>query len=246
MAIRLASASSQYLSRSTDILDFRNPYTIAGWFRLVSDTNNYSHFLQIYETASNVDDLGTDADGTTLGLYVGNTGTFVAGSALSVGTWYYLALVRESTTSLKAYLGILTTLAALDITNTGSVASRAAPSVMRIGTWDGAAEFTDARGGPLKAWATALTLDEVRHEQWTIVPRRLSNLYAWWPCFPGSTERLADYSAAGRHWTANGTLTDEDPPPVGWGVLPLWLPFAPSAAAPVPPRPRILQSLYRN
>jgi hypothetical protein len=72
----------------------------------------------------------------------------------------------------------------------------------------------------LKAWGVALSAAELINEARTVLPRRIANLYAYWPARPGSAERVKDYSGNSRDWTATGTLTDEDDPPIGWGAVP--------------------------
>jgi len=62
MAIRLTKTSSEYLSASASI-DYRAAYTLMGWFYLVTDTNDYNHFLQIWRVDNACQDLGTGADG---------------------------------------------------------------------------------------------------------------------------------------------------------------------------------------
>lgn len=52
------------------------------------------------------------------------------GSVLSANTWYHVAIVRESTTSLKSYLN-----GVYEQTCTVSAASRSASSRMEFGAW---------------------------------------------------------------------------------------------------------------
>lgn len=222
MAVRF-DANADFFSRTSDVLSYAT-FTLMAWFRLVVDNNDFGHFLAISNTGeTQYDHIGVDSDGTTLRSEVGG-GTAVTGSALTVGTWYHIALVRESTTSLKTYLN-----STLDITSTDNVAGRAAPNYMRCGSFFGLG--INARAAGLKGWSSALTAAEIQQETQILRPSRSADLYGFWPVFPGATERLADYSGNGRGWTANGTLTDEDPPPVSWGASPILVPFAAAAAA---------------
>jgi len=216
MAVRFDAAADRLL-RTTDLLDYNAAYTWMAWVYLVSDLNAVSTFwCANNDTANNRDWVKTDIDGTTLELIatIGGTGTAVPGTNLSVATWYHIAVVRESATSLKAYLN-----GVLDITNTRDVTGRTAATRMEHGAFRSTnANPSDSRVDRIKAWSAALTLEEVQAERWLIRPQRTANLYGFWPTFPGATERMLDYSGNGRAWTEAGTLTDEDPAPVDWGA----------------------------
>jgi hypothetical protein len=187
------------------------------WVQIAVDTNtNQTIWAPNAGATSDVDQLRTTSDGVTLETRIQTSGggTQVSGSALTVGTWYHIAVVRESTTSLKVYIN-----GALDITNTRNVGSRTAITRMEIGAYTtGNTNPGNIRVAYQKAWSAALTAAEVAQEMYTVRPRRLSNLYGWWPGRPGSGERAKDYSGNGRDWTEGGTLTDEDPPPIPWGA----------------------------
>jgi hypothetical protein len=72
-------------------------------------------------------------------------------------------------------------------------------------------EWTQMRVAHVKAWSTNLTDTELLQEQNAIRPQKLDNLVGWWPLFPGSGERVKDYSGLGRDWTEGGTLTADAP-----------------------------------
>jgi hypothetical protein len=226
MAIRF-DASADNITRTADLLDHNALYTFMAWVYLVSDLNSNSTFFVISDgSAGNYDWLRTTTDGVTLQarVEVGAAGTNSAGTALTVGQWAHLAMVRSSDTSLQIYLN-----GVLDITNTRDVSARAAVGKMEVSVL-GAGSRADARFSAMKAWSTNLSQAEIASEMRVIRPVRLSNLYAWWPCFPGSGERARDYSGNGRNWAEGGTLTDEDPPPVGWGAPVLLVQQATTAA----------------
>src|SRR3990172_11819917 len=133
MSVRFDSAADRLL-RTTDLLSYANPYTWMGWVYLVSDLNNYQTFLTINNNGITGEDyFGTGVDGVTLVAYVYSNGapTEVAGSVLTVGVWYHIAVVRESTTSAKVYLN-----GVLDVTNTRDIAAgsgRAANTRVEVG-----------------------------------------------------------------------------------------------------------------
>jgi len=136
-------------------------------------------------------------------------------------------MVRESTTSLKLYVN-----GSLILTNTNNVGSRGSATRLELGNATTANDTPlNGRVAYLKAWTAALSEAEILAEVNAIRPVRALNLYGFWPAFPGSGERIADYSGNGRSWTEGGTLTDEDPPPVSWGAGPLIFLIAGAAEA---------------
>ncbi len=198
------------LDRTTSLLDYNNPYSFMGWFYLVTDRNNFTTFMVVHQSTGSYDHLGTDGSGTLLRL--DDIGSAANGTDLALTTWYHLAMVRESATSLKAYLN-----GVVDLTLTNNAGSRGGVVHNEISTFTGLTRHASARVQAIKMYDAALTQAEVQQEMRSILPRRLANINAWYPCFPGSTERLKDYSGNGRNWTEVGTLSDEDPGPLGWG-----------------------------
>ena len=230
MSIRFDNVADR-LIRTSDVINYNAAYTVMAWIYLVSDLNIVSNFFALSDgTQQDTDQLGTNATGTVLRLrtVIANTATNVTGTDLSTGTWHHLTLVRESTTSLKAYVG-----GVLDATNTANVSTRDAAARIEIAGLLGNTQNYDGRIFAIKAWSNSLTQAEVQQEMRTVRPIRLSDLYAYWPCRPGSTERLKDYSGNGRDWTEAGALADEDHPPISWGIPIAFDPFV--AAAPQPP-----------
>jgi hypothetical protein len=220
MAVRFDAAADRLLL-TTSLFDYNANYTVMGWFYLTSDLNANTTFVSINNTTSNIDQMRTTSTGTLLQLSVtvGGTNTTGNGSDLSISTWYHLAMVRESVTSLRLYLNGVS-----NATNARSVTGRTAAARFELGASLAAnGERLDGRCYALKAWSSDLTASEVLQEMNTIRPRRTANLYGWWPTLPGSGERARDYSGNGHDFTESGTLTDEDPPPVSWGSSSLFV-----------------------
>ena len=201
--------------RTSGMLNYNAAYTMMFWVYLVSDLNAFSTFYQSsVGNYPHADWIGTDSDGVTLQLYNQAGGGAITdnGSVLSTGTWYHIALVRNGTATMDAYLnGVLDASVSLD------VSSRNAITEMRFGSINGA-DRGDMRIAYVKAWSTNLTASEVQAEMHAIHPQQFTNLYGWWPCWTGSSERYKDYSGNGRNWTEAGTLTEENPPPVSYGA----------------------------
>lgn len=226
MAIRI-DAAGDYISRTTDLpaVNFADPTSASFWIRIVTDRNAAGNLFVISNnTGAIYQTVSLTTDGTTLrGETSGGTG--VDGTSLSVGQDYHIGYTRLGN-SLKVYLN-----GVLDITVTNGPADYAA-AFMLMGS--NTVSWLNGRLSNIKIWTAELTQAEMQLEMMTIRPARFANLYLWTPNFPGATERLLDYSGNGRNWTANGTLTDEDPPPVSWGAKPRIIPAAVVSATALP------------
>jgi hypothetical protein len=216
MAVRFDNATDGF-QLSSSLLDYNSAYTIAGWVLMSVQSGSAEVPICLALDGSNRDQIRTNSAGTRWGVQANNAGAganVTGASTLSTGTWYHVALVRESTSSLLLYVdGVQET------SNTQSVTGRSAQTRTDLGSDRGGSNW-DGRFYAFKAWSAALTAIEVQHEMRTIRPRRLGSLYAYWPILPGATTRARDYSGNGRNWTENGTLTDEAEPPIMWGSKP--------------------------
>lgn len=222
-------ASADRLLRTASLPSYNSAYTAMGWVYLVSDLNATVTIFAIDDNIDDIDAINLGSDGVTLqlGVVVGGVSTGPSGTTLSTGTWYHVAIVRASATDCRLYLN-----GALDIgPDTRDVSGRSAATRLEWGAFASVnlSRF-DGRVAAIKIWDAALSAEEVAAEVRSIRPQRLANLNGWWPCFPGSGERARDYSGNGRNWTESGTLTDEDPPPVGWGAAALLVPYAAATA----------------
>ena len=215
MAIRFDAVGDRFF-RISDLLDYGSAYTVCFWLRLSVDMDAYVNFFSLNDDSDdNIDYLGTISDGTTLQLYVATGGSAASqnGTNLSVGTWYHVSIVRESLTVAKFYVNGI-----LDGTVTKDVTGRTSVTRMDVALAHSSANYQfNGLVADVKAWSSALTIEELKNEMWTVLPRRFANIYGFWPCFSGAI-RLKDYSGNGRDWTAGGTLTDESSPPVSWGM----------------------------
>ena len=227
MAIRF-DASADRLARTSGVLDYNGTYTWMAWVRYNSDLNAYGHIFGINrnDAAANYDYIGLNGTGEALIslVDVGGALTEETGSNLTASTWYHICAVRASTTSLAIYLN-----GTLSTTNTRNVTGRSASTRMEIGGFS-TSDFdrTDIRVAAVKIWNTALSAAELAQEIYRITPAQFTGLWLWSPLI-GSTTDIGDYSGNARDWTAGGTLTVEDGPPVSWGGRPIWFPFTPAS-----------------
>jgi hypothetical protein len=72
------------------------------------------------------------------------------------------------------------------------------------------------RWANMKVFDAHLTPEQIEVELAQYVPKH-PNCISWYPCLPGATERLKDYAGA-VNLTEGGTLSDDAPPPIGWGT----------------------------
>lgn len=239
MAIRF-DASGEYLLRTTGLPPIAS-WTGMGWFYLAADTNQYATCIAFGDApgTGNFYSLGTFTDGLTIASW--NGVDELTGTTLSLGVWYHLAITVAGTGAgqYKLYLN-----GAVDITSDGFASVTAAQLYVGTDSGNVSAHRLDGGASALKFWDVALTQAEIQQEMLTIRPQRFASLNAWYPCFFGSGERARDYSGLGRNWTENGTLTDEDGPPVSWGAS-VWIPPYFAAAAPALASPRVMRALYK-
>ncbi len=220
MAIRFDKTTGKYLSRASGATGITGvAFAMSAWVYAVTKpatsgyygifhlpVGGYDQALEFYNQAGNL----------KLALYEGATETYSA--TLSTTTWYHVVMVRESATVIKLYVN-----GALDHTGgTNSIAF--SNGQLNVGCWDSTTDNADIRICGIKIWNSSLTLAQVQAEYNILRPAETANLAIWSPVFPGSGERARDYSGNGRHFTENGTLTDEDPAPVSWGALPWTIP----------------------
>jgi hypothetical protein len=222
VAVRFDAAADRLLI-STDPLVRLGLYTIMGWFQIVTDLNALGVFMCLNDNdVANIDRIGLNSDGTTLRVYDGAAGA--NGTNLAVGTWYHIALTRDAApldgSNLRAYLN-----GVLDITLARASNGGLANTRFEIGAeFSGNSRPFNGRVAYVKAWeGIQLTATEILQEMNVAYPVRRDSLYGWWPIFPGSGERIIDLLGNVHPWTAAGTLTDEDPPPVSWGAQSYYL-----------------------
>lgn len=205
MAVRFDGASDS-LTRTR----LAGAKTAMGWFRIAVDRNDYSAFFDLGENAI----VCTDSDGTTLIGFLGYD--FAYGStALTVGTWYHVAVTIDSDTNPTMIVYV-----------NGAQAGSATQAYTLTGTtmYVGSnryGEWLNGSAAHVKLWSAVLTAAEVQQEMHTVVPARSDNLVGWYPL--DTHTDVSDWSGNGNNWTANGTLATEDNPPVTWGgafVLP--------------------------
>lgn len=223
MAI-LINAETEQLVRDADLPDMDSDYTICFWLYPESVSGDACQFIIQDVGFDDYDAFWLTSGGTFLEVVDGGVQySDSSGSTLSVDTWYHAAVRRTG-----SVLDLLLDGATPELSVNQAV-SRDASDELYIGYYP--SYGANSRFAYMKLWEASLTQAEIQREMHTILPQRTANLYGFWPIFPGSAERVRDYSGNGRDWTEAGSPTDADPPPVSWGAQPLYMPWV-SAGAP--------------
>lgn len=222
MAVRMSLTTTQKLTRTATLPD-ATTYSVCGWFYQISSTNGvWGGQLFSFDSNLYLDTLAIrnpdSPSGHTFFFFNDATVTAAGTTSLSTATWYFFGIARDST-SIIVYLLNGTTWTT-EMTLTSPVAHT--PDTVEIGADNatiGGDTSIDGRYAYYKIWSGAkLTLTEFQQEALAIRPIRFANLFAFYPMFPGTGERGRDYSGNGANLTENGSLTDEDQPPVSYGA----------------------------
>lgn len=243
MAVAL-TATGQHYTRTTGGSLTSVAYTVTCWAQLTTDNNTgvviwggrnsatlgYSY---LYSAAG---------DGTTIAheVWPGDASgeiTTLTGPNMTLGVWYFFALARSGTGTNQTLLAYAPLGSALTVvTATANYASQSYnQEIIGSNHFDTAGGWWPGRIAALKEWSAALTTAEIEHERWSMMPRRLTNIFSWYPFVGGgaTTEARADLSGNGRTLSGGTGSSTEDGPPIVWGPRrPRLLVPAPLAAPP--------------
>lgn len=213
MAIRL-DASADYLSRTAN-LPASTAFTIAGWFRR---RGAGGAAVEVLSGISRADlssyYLAYVAGGT---LYVEVNGAFTAAGAFSSDVWHFVALSSNGSGAGAAKIRRADVGATSLATTTRAGASFVSQLMVLCGVGDPNYYGNFAVAG-VKVWDRELSDSELLSEMHRLTPASTTNLNLWTPMVHNSVANaVKDFSGNGRDWTANGSLTIEDGPPIGWG-----------------------------
>lgn len=226
MAIRF-DASGDYLERTTNLPT--TVWTFTAWVYLTTDSGNPSTVIMVYGNGNYCYMQTNEGAGVTtqlkVGFWNGSSGWDTGYHDIGTGAWHFVAGVRNGGTIRFYYAavgdaGVTATTAATGLTGT------ATPTNIRIACDDGGTTTWNGRVCYMKLWSgVELNQADIDAEYLRILPHYTDSLNGWYPTFPGATERARDYSGNAHDWTENGTLTDEQEPPVSWGASSITLPF---------------------
>lgn len=211
MSLRLTGVTGEQIQRTASPPS-TTTFTEMLWVYITTDRNAVTLITYRNNAGDTVFlNLGMAADGTT--LFIQNNGASLSGSALSVGTWYHVALVKSGSSHLVYLNGVQD----ISFSNATDISLAVIWYIASVSGF--AANNLDGRVAAYKIWdGVALTVDEVKAEVWSYVPKRTANLYAWLPMVdPVVAQNVFDYSGAARPWSITGTLSVESGPPIAWG-----------------------------
>jgi hypothetical protein len=205
MAIGVTGSTGR-LGRTTNLMDHEGAYTYMLWARWLGTVGQRYILTVVHEGSPSYDLFGSNSSNQLwLRSYFSTDGD-ATGTTLSADTWYHIALVRESVTSLKVYLD-----GVLDITGTLNVTGRSLPDRLDVsGYASGAGSRFEGYLAAFKSWSVALNSTEVAAEKDYEAPVRTSNVHAYTTL--ATTSDVNDLSGNGYNWTVDGTITTETGP----------------------------------
>lgn len=217
MAI-IVNASGEYLRRTANLPSDSN-WTGMCWMYLNSIRSGQYQYVITLENnttaASDYHDIGFGNGGV---FEIGGIGVNVNfASSPAAGNWYHCYLRNNGTSLSGGFRGLGD---ASYTTASGGAPSAFTEAALYFGntSYD---EYMDVRLAGIKVWDAHLSDAEIELEFTRLTPARTANLNIWTPGILTGTDRVKDYSGNGRDWTAGGTLTDDDGPPVPWGAGPV-------------------------
>ena len=194
------NATGERLTRSTGPSP-NSAYTVAFWVRVDTNRNaDYQILFTFLMGGNEWESLMLDAS-NRLVIEAGVSGTgyrSAAGTAFGTGTWRHVALVRSSTTSLKAYVDGTEVLSLTTNVSTRS----AAVSEFTFGS-DSYNEDSRSSSAYARAWTVALTTGELSTESGSASAVKTADLWGDWPMQADGD----DDTANARHLTASGTVS---------------------------------------
>jgi hypothetical protein len=199
-AVRFDSAADTLVMPSAALPSGTGGWTVAGWFRLVNDRNAVTTFWSLDGVfSSSWHSLRTDVTGTSLRLNQSGTDVITIAS-LTVGTWYFVAVRKDASGNIKAYLG----------TEAGGALTTVTGSVTNINPYSGDGyvggnaygDWLDGRAWGLRLWGADLSDAEVDAEYTASSRARTANNRAQW--LLDAVPPTADSSGNGRNLTNSG------------------------------------------
>lgn len=222
MALRLSGTA--YLLDSTTFMSYNQTYTAAGW--VLPKNLDAGSFRTIFTIANNStgeqDSVSFQDNHLEMEQWADGNYSFspVGTTALSVDTWYHIAIVRGGFPdgTLTIYLN-----GSVELTDIVGINSRGAPDRMVFGAWRDLGSQLDARLFGWKLWSAALSPAELVAESKTVLPRRTANLFDAYPFIEvGRYEGIYGH----RGLSNNGIITREaNVPSVAWGRDVIWVPI---------------------
>lgn len=212
LAIRFDAAADRLL-RTSDLLDYKQAYTVMLRVYVSTDTNDFTVIYSVNDGLffQNYEYVGFGGDGLTWRIaskHANGTEITASGGTATPETWYHIALVRSAANgTLTLFVdGVQECQLTNDVSTAGGALER-----MEIGAIS-QSDFSrfDGRGTEGLAYTAALNSSEIAAQMASSTAVRTADLWGDWP-LQGASD-LADISGNGRDWSSAGTLTTEDGP----------------------------------
>jgi hypothetical protein len=205
-AVRFTSASSQRYSASSSGIS-TTARTWAGWVYLTSDRNDFSQFFGL-EGGGAWGAVQTAADGTTLNFHT--LGGVIAGVAMTVGEWYYVAGARNGTSGVLYWGQEGDT----DLSSASGTVGTSTSGTFHVGGNTQTTEYMNGRVAQHRIWSgVVLSEAELLAEMISLSPVRTANLWASYSFKDGP--QTNDESGNGHTLTVNnGPMTAEAGPSI--------------------------------
>lgn len=211
MAVRF-DAQADTLTRTAS-LPAISAFSACGWTRASAAGGSGLELVCALATTDLSGHILISREGTAIWMEIAGQ----AGSSLITGAnngvWFFWAMTNASgTNNFKGYAALASADGLSTVSRNGATFT---PQQMLLSINDAAYYFNGVHAA-LKVWDAVLTQAELEAERWSYAPVRRANLHLWTPLVD-TDNSTRDYSGNGRNWTAGGTLTSEDGPPILWG-----------------------------
>lgn len=192
-------------------------FSVAWWFYATSfaaTTSPYHAMVSRKVGTTTAPGVSTHNAGSGEKISLGDWNTDVHGvTTLATATWYFATWTRSGTTHRLYLNGVQEASGALQ--TPGNT------------LWFG--DYYEM-GVSTTPWLGRIANIMAANEEWTAsqilaqmhILRPLWPVWAWYPLWPGATDRLVDHSGNGRTLTQSvsgtGSISDADNPPISWGA----------------------------
>lgn len=212
MGVRF-NAGTDELRRTANLPADDTAFTMAAWFKISVDTADFASLLGLEDTVAPAKyDLVYLNNDSLITLQMDSS---AAGSGaikvLSVGSWYYIAMIGGASVITCYVRGESETSWTTGTATRGNLV----PNRMDVGNNQFAQAFNGVAAA-IKCWDANLTQAELEAEMRVTLPRRYTNLNIWSPAHGADYD--VDFSGNARTWTKLGSTTFEQGPPLGWGA----------------------------
>lgn len=191
-----------------------NPWTIMGWFKIVS-SRGAGTFASMFGVGSGGTDFVCQHNGSTGNLVFYDGGAYDSEVfALSAGTWYHLAVTRAASGGgMSVYVD-----GVLKISNSNFNALTGSPPKLTLGYDSFGGDWGNFELADWRTWQAELTSGEVAAELASTTPVKASP-YAYWR-LASAAAAATDGSGNGRSLTVSGLADGASEPAIYSGPTP--------------------------